>query len=203
MNAARTLVLATRNQGKIAEMQRLLDSLSSDIQVRPSSEFNLDDIEEIGSTFEENALLKATTIARATGLPALADDSGLCIDVLGGAPGIFSARWAGTHGDDQANIEKLLGDLRKIPSEQRSAKFVCVIALALANGESEVVRGELSGEIRFEPSGNNGFGYDPIFQPLGHQRTLAEMEPEEKDSISHRGFALREIAPRIAPFISR
>ena len=90
-----------------------------------------------------------------------------------------------------------------IPSEQRSAKFVCVIALALPNGESEVVRGELKGEIRFEPSGTNGFGYDPIFQPLGHQRTLAEMEPEEKDSISHRGFALREIAPRIAPFISR
>ena len=203
MNSARTLVLATRNQGKIAEMQRLLDSLSSEIQVRSSSEFNLSDVEETGSTFEENALLKATTIARATGFPALADDSGLCVEVLGGAPGIFSARWAGTHGDDQANIEKLLGDLRKIPSEQRSAKFVCVIALALPNGESEVVRGELKGEIRFEPSGTNGFGYDPIFQPLGHQRTLAEMEPEEKDSISHRGFALREIAPRIAPFISR
>ena len=203
MNAARTLVLATRNQGKIAEMQRLLDSLSSEIQVRSSFEFNLGDVEETGSTFEENALLKATTIARATGFPALADDSGLCVEVLGGAPGIFSARWAGTHGDDQANIEKLLGDLRKIPSEQRSAKFVCVIALALPNGESEVVRGELNGEIRFEPSGTNGFGYDPIFQPLGHQRTLAEMEPEEKDSISHRGFALREIAPRIAPFISR
>mgnify|MGYP006267022449 FL=1 len=203
MNSARTLVLATRNQGKIAEMQRLLDSFSSDIQVRSSSEFNLDDVEETGSTFEENALLKAVTIARATGFPALADDSGLCVDVLGGAPGIYSARWAGTHGDDQANIEKLLGDLRKIPSEQRSAKFVCVIALALPNGESEVVRGELKGEIRFEPSGTNGFGYDPIFQPLGHQRTLAEMEPEEKDSISHRGFALREIAPRIAPFISR
>ena len=203
MNSARTLVLATRNQGKIAEMQRLLDSLSSDIQVRSSSEFNLDDVEETGSTFEENALLKATTIARATGFPALADDSGLCVEVLGGAPGIYSARWAGTHGDDQANIEKLLGDLRKIPSDQRSAKFVCVIALALPNGESEVVRGELKGEIRFEPSGTNGFGYDPIFQPLGHQRTLAEMEPEEKDSISHRGFALREIAPRIAPFISR
>lgn len=203
MNSARTLVLATRNQGKIAEMQRLLDSFSSDIQVRSSSELNLDDVEETGSTFEENALLKAVTIARATGFPALADDSGLCVDVLGGAPGIFSARWAGTHGDDQANIEKLLGDLRKIPSDQRSAKFVCVIALALPNGESEVVRGELKGEIRFEPSGTNGFGYDPIFQPLGHQRTLAEMEPEEKDSISHRGFALREIAPRIAPFISR
>ena len=203
MNSALTLVLATRNQGKIAEMQRLLNSFPSKIQVRSSSEFNLNDVEETGSTFEENALLKAVTIARATGFPALADDSGLCVDVLDGAPGIFSARWAGTHGDDQANIEKLLGDLRKIPSDQRSAKFVCVIALALPNGESEVVRGELKGEIRFEPSGTNGFGYDPIFQPLGHQRTLAEMEPEEKDSISHRGFALREIAPRIAPFISR
>ena len=203
MNSALTLVLATRNQGKIAEMQRLLNSFPSKIQVRSSSEFNLNDVEETGSTFEENALLKAVTIARATGFPALADDSGLCVDVLGGAPGIYSARWAGTHGDDQANIEKLLSELRNFSKEKRSARFVCVIALALPNGESEVVRGELPGTIRFETSGTNGFGYDPIFQPLGHHQTLADMEPEEKDSISHRGFALREIAPRIAPFISR
>ena len=140
MNSALTLVLATRNQGKIAEMQRLLNSFPSKIQVRSSSEFNLNDVEETGSTFEENALLKAVTIARATGFPALADDSGLCVDVLGGAPGIYSARWAGTHGDDQANIEKLLSELRNFPKEKRSARFVCVIALALPNGESEVVQ---------------------------------------------------------------
>jgi len=196
-----TLVLATRNRGKIAEMQRLLDSFSLSIAVRSSSEFEVDDVEETGDTFEENALIKATTIARATGLPAIADDSGLCIDALGGAPGIYSARWAGTHGDDLANIRKVLEQLSNVPSSKRSARFICVIALALPDGRSEVVRGELPGEIRRESAGSNGFGYDPIFQPTGFLQTLAEMTPEAKDEISHRARALREIAPKIAPFI--
>jgi len=196
-----TLVLATRNRGKIAEMQRLLDSFSLSIAVRSSSEFEVDDVEETGNTFEENALLKATTIARATGLPAIADDSGLCIDALGGAPGIYSARWAGTHGDDLANIRKVLEQLSSVPPSERSARFICVIALALPDGRSEVVRGELPGEIRRESAGSNGFGYDPIFQPTGFLQTLAEMTPEAKDEISHRARALREIAPKIAPFI--
>ena len=196
-----TLVLATRNRGKIAEMQRLLDSFSLSIAVRSSSEFEVDDVEETGDTFEENALIKATTIARVTGLPAIADDSGLCIDALGGAPGIYSARWAGTHGDDLANIRKVLEQLSNVPSSKRSARFICVIALALPDGRSEVVRGELPGEIRRESAGSNGFGYDPIFQPTGFLQTLAEMTPEAKDEISHRARALREIAPKIAPFI--
>ena len=182
-------------------MQRLLDSFSLSIAVRSSSEFEVDDVEETGDTFEENALIKATTIARATGLPAIADDSGLCIDALGGAPGIYSARWAGTHGDDLANIRKVLEQLSNVPSSKRSARFICVIALALPDGRSEVVRGELPGEIRRESAGSNGFGYDPIFQPTGFLQTLAEMTPEAKDEISHRARALREIAPKIAPFI--
>ena len=194
-----TLVLATRNNGKVAEMQRLMSSHAPHLILKSVAEFNLDDVEETGESFEENALLKATTIARATGLPALADDSGLCVDSLGGAPGIYSARYSGVHGDDAANIDKLLSELAG--SEERSAAFICVIALALPDGRNLIVRGELRGTIRHSRSGENGFGYDPIFQPEGMNRTLAELSPETKDEISHRGAALREIAPKIAPFI--
>lgn len=194
-----TLVLATRNNGKVAEMQRLMSSHAPHLILKSAAEFNLDDVEETGESFEENALLKATTIARATGLPALADDSGLCVDSLGGAPGIYSARYSGVHGDDAANIDKLLSELAG--SEERSAAFICVIALALPDGRNLIVRGELRGTIRHSRSGENGFGYDPIFQPEGMNRTLAELSPETKDEISHRGAALREIAPKIAPFI--
>ena len=198
---ARELVLATRNRGKIEEMQRLFDSFSLGLHVRSSSEFDLPDVEETGSTFEENAALKATTISRATGLPAIADDSGLCVDALDGAPGIFSARWAGVHGDDKANIARLLDQVTDVPDVKRTAYFVCAIALALPNGALELVRGELRGVLRREVAGSNGFGYDPIFQPDGFAVTLAEMSPSQKDEISHRGRALREIAPRIASFI--
>lgn len=196
-----TLVLATRNKGKIAEMQRLLDNSELKITVRSAEEFDLEDVEETGSTFEENASLKAVTIARATGFPALADDSGLCVDALDGAPGIFSARWSGVHGDDEANIDRLLEQLSEIPQDRRSARFVCVISLALPDGTTQIVRGELPGSIRFQRAGRNGFGYDPIFQPEGERQTLAEMSPEKKDEISHRGRALRDIAPRILPFL--
>ena len=198
---ARELVLATRNRGKIEEMQRLFDSFSLDLHIKSSSEFDLPDVEETGSTFEENAALKATTISRATGLPAIADDSGLCVDALDGAPGIFSARWAGVHGDDKANIARLLDQVSDVPDVKRTAYFVCAIALALPNGALELVRGELRGVLRREVAGSNGFGYDPIFQPDGFAMTLAEMSPSQKDEISHRGRALREIAPRIASFI--
>lgn len=198
---ARELVLATRNRGKIEEMQRLFDSFSLSLHVRSSSEFDLPDVEETGATFEENAALKATTISRATGLPAIADDSGLCVDALDGAPGIFSARWAGVHGDDEANIARLLDQVSDVPDVKRTAYFVCAIALALPNGALELVRGELRGVLRREVAGSNGFGYDPIFQPDGFAVTLAEMSPSQKDEISHRGRALREIAPRIASFI--
>ena len=196
------LVLATRNKGKIVEVQRLVSVYAPHIKLRSVAEFNLDDVEETGSTFEENALLKAETIARQTGLPSLADDSGIAIDALGGAPGVYSARWSGTHGDDAANIEKVLRELKEVPDHKRGAQFVCVIALALPDGRSMTVRGEVAGVVRHEPVGEYGFGYDPIFQPIGFSVTTAQMDPETKDSISHRGKALREIAPKIGPFIA-
>ena len=195
------LVLATRNAGKILEVQRLLKEYAPHIHLRSVAEFNLDDVEETGTTFEANALLKALTIARQTGLPALADDSGIAIDALGGAPGVYSARWAGSHGDDAANIAKVLHDLADTSDDERGAQFVCVIALALPDGRFMTVRGEVEGSVRRSPVGNFGFGYDPIFQPVGYSITTAQMTPEQKDAISHRGKALREIAPKIAPFI--
>lgn len=195
------LVLATRNKGKIEEVQRLISQHAPHIHLRSVSEFDLDDVEETGTTFEENALLKASTIARQTGLPALADDSGIAIDALGGAPGVFSARWSGVHGDDRANVAKVLKELEEVSDSERGAQFVCVIALALPNGRHLTVRGEVSGIVRRSPVGEYGFGYDPIFQPSGFDITTAQMDPETKDSISHRGKALRDIAPKIAPFI--
>ena len=195
------LVLATRNKGKIEEVQRLIAEHAPHIRLRSVAEFDVDDVEETGSTFEENALLKASTIARETGLPALADDSGIAIDALGGAPGVYSARWSGVHGDDSANIAKVLEELIDVPETERGAQFVCVIALAMPDGRHLMVRGEVEGVVRTSPIGEFGFGYDPIFQPVGFQITTAQMDPETKDSISHRGKALREIAPQIAPFI--
>lgn len=195
------LVLATRNKGKIEEVQRLISEHAPHIRLRSVAEFGVDDVEETGSTFEENALLKASTIARLTGLPALADDSGIAIDALGGAPGVYSARWSGVHGDDGANIAKVLEELADVPESDRGAQFVCVIALAMPDGRHVSVRGEVEGRVRTAPVGEYGFGYDPIFQPAGFQITTAQMDPKTKDSISHRGKALREIAPKIAPFI--
>ena len=195
------LVLATRNKGKIAEVQRLLNEHAPHITLRSVADFNLDDVDETGTTFEENALLKAETIARQTGLPALADDSGIAIDALGGAPGIYSARWSGVHGDDAANIAKVLSELKEVPDSERGAQFVCVIALSMPDGRHLLVRGEVEGSVRRAPVGEHGFGYDPIFQPKGFDITTAQMDPETKDAISHRGKALRAIAPKIAPFI--
>ena len=199
-----TLVIATRNKGKIAEIARILNFDSSSetkIEFKSVSEFNLDDVEETGNTFEENALLKALTVARATGLPALADDSGLAVDALGGAPGIYSARYSGIHGDDAANIEKLLRELSG-NSTDRSARFVAVIALAKPDGSHIMARGELLGRIAESRRGENGFGYDPIFIPIGSQLTLGEHHPHEKDAISHRARALAEIAPKVPLFLN-
>ncbi|CAB4610871.1 MAG: RdgB/HAM1 family non-canonical purine NTP pyrophosphatase [Actinobacteria bacterium] len=199
----RQIVLATQNQGKIAEFERLLSQFAQDIQVLGLRDFpDMPDIEETGRTFSENALLKAHGVCEFTSLPALADDSGLCIDYLNGDPGIFSARWAGNHGDDLANITKVLSQLIGVEEEQRSAHFVCEVALVFPAGHKsenlEVMeRGELAGFITLQPRGTAGFGYDPIFQPAGQQLTLGEFAHGEKDKISHRGIALRAIAPRI------
>lgn len=194
-------MVATRNQGKISELQRLLNTHAPNVRLRSVAEFDLPDVAETGETFEANALLKATTIAELTGLPALADDSGIAIDALGGAPGVYSARWSGVHGDDAANIARVLEQLKDVPKANRGAAFVCVIALATPDGRTTTVRGELRGTVIGTPVGKNGFGYDPIFQPVGSERTTAELSPEEKDAISHRGIALREIAPKIQPFL--
>ena len=169
--------------------------------MRSVAEFDIDDVDETGSTFEENALLKALTVARATGYAALADDSGLSVDALGGAPGIYSARYSGVHGDDAANIEKLLNELSNGRLD-RSARFVAVIALAKPDGSNIMARGELLGSIAESKRGENGFGYDPIFIPAGSKRTLGEYLPAEKDEISHRALALTQIAPKVSGFLN-
>ena len=195
------VVLATRNLGKVEELERMLKTANINVQVLGLAGFpDMPDVEETGSTFTENALLKARAVSAFTELPALADDSGLCVDALGGKPGIYSARWAGVHGDDQANLEKVLEDFAATGSSNRGAQFVCVVALVFPVGDKnsglEVTRkGEVVGEIVDVPRGTYGFGYDPIFQPLGESRTTAQMSAHEKDEISHRGKALRAITP--------
>ncbi|MER7704239.1 RdgB/HAM1 family non-canonical purine NTP pyrophosphatase [Kitasatospora sp. NPDC097605] len=190
------LILATRNQHKVAELRDILGDAGLDVELVGADAYpEIPDVPETGVTFAENALLKAHALARATGLPAVADDSGLCVDVLNGAPGIFSARWAGRHGDDRANLDLLLAQLSDIAPEHRGAHFFCAAALALPDGTERVVEGRLLGTLRTTPAGTGGFGYDPILQPLGDSRTCAELTPAEKNAISHRGQAFRALAP--------
>ena len=198
------LLLATRNQGKIVEFRRILDALApGEIDLVGLDEFaNLHDVEENGETFQENALLKAREMSIATGLPAIADDSGLCIDFLDGAPGIYSARWAGKHGDDHANLEKVLNELKDVPDDGRGAYFICLAALYLPSGESIIEEGRFYGSIRRSPVGDHGFGYDPIFTPNGMSISSAQMNAQEKDAVSHRGKALRAIAPKVLSALS-
>jgi XTP/dITP diphosphohydrolase len=193
------LLIATRNKGKIEEFRRILAAIApGEIELVGLDQFpEIADVEETGSTFHDNALLKAREYSQATGLPAIADDSGLCIDALGGDPGIFSARWAGNHGDDLANIEKVLTSLEEVPEELRRAHFTCAAALVLPDGRSHVEEAEFDGWILRKPVGNLGFGYDPIFRPEGLQISSAQMSAEEKDAMSHRGKSLRAIAPHV------
>lgn len=193
------IVLATRNAGKIAELRRIL----SGFEIVGLEEFPaIGDVAETGVTFEENALLKAHAVAQGSGLPAVADDSGLCVDVLNGMPGVFSARWSGRHGDDEANLDLLLAQISDVPDEHLGAHFTCAAALALPNGEQRVVEGILPGHLVRERRGANGFGYDPILVPEGGTRTAAELSPEEKDAISHRGRAFRALAPIVRELLS-
>ncbi|MER7753006.1 RdgB/HAM1 family non-canonical purine NTP pyrophosphatase [Kitasatospora sp. NPDC097643] len=190
------LILATRNQHKVAELRAILADAGLDVELVGADAYpEIPDVPETGVTFAENALLKAHALARATGLPAVADDSGLCVDVLNGAPGIFSARWAGKHGDDRANLDLLLAQLSDIAEPHRGAHFACAAALALPDGTERVVEGRLLGTLRTTPAGDGGFGYDPILQPLGETRTCAELTPAEKNAISHRGHAFRALVP--------
>ncbi|MCH8613503.1 XTP/dITP diphosphatase [Arsenicicoccus dermatophilus] len=192
------LVLATRNAGKVRELQAILAETLPDVEVVGLDAFpGLEDVVESGVTFEANATLKATYAARTTGLPAVADDSGLSVDVLGGAPGVFSARWAGRHGDDRANLDLLLAQLADVPDEHRGARFRCAAVVALPDGTVVCREGDFPGTLTREPRGDNGFGYDPILQVDGDTRTAAELAAEEKNAISHRGKAFRALAAEI------
>jgi XTP/dITP diphosphohydrolase len=190
------VVLATRNAHKVAELSRILAAAGFGGELVGLGEFpQAPDVAETGRTFADNALLKAHAIAAYTGLPAVADDSGLVVDALNGMPGILSARWAGKHGDDRANLDLVLGQLAD--ADNRGGAFVCVAALVLPGGGERTTTGVLPGSITREPRGSNGFGYDPIFVPAGLSTTTAELSPQQKDAISHRGRAFRAIAPYI------
>lgn len=200
----RRIVLATRNPHKVGELRAILGDLIDelDLEIVGMDEFpDVADVVETGVTFAENATLKAVAAAEATGLPALADDSGLAVAVLGGSPGVYSARWAGTHGQDRANLELLLAQLTDVPDEHRSAAFVCAAALAMPAGRVVVREGRMPGMLAREPRGDNGFGYDPILVVDGDLRTAAQLNPEEKNVISHRGKAFRALAADIRAFL--
>ena len=191
------VVLATRNAGKVEELRRILAPYGVEL-------VGLDDVApyepgpETAPDFAGNALAKAREAVEATGLPAVADDSGLCVDALNGMPGVLSARWAGRHGDDRANLELLLAQLTDVPDDRRGGGFVCAAAFVLPGGEHDVVLGEMRGTVVREPRGTGGFGYDPVLLPDGGDRTTAELADAEKDAISHRGKAFRALAPRLA-----
>ncbi len=197
------LILASGNAGKLAELRDLLGDAGIDLHAQ--SEFGVEDAEETGLTFVENAILKARHAARATGLPSLGDDSGLCVDVLDGAPGLYSARYAGTHGDAGANIVKLLDALRDVPEQQRSARFVCVLAL-LRHAEDPqplIAEGVWEGRILFAPRGEGGFGYDPVFFDPERNMGAAELDAALKNRISHRGRALALLRDKLLAAVHR
>jgi XTP/dITP diphosphohydrolase len=195
------ILLATRNTGKITELRRILASYDVDL-------LGLDDFPEIGEvaetgdTFAANALLKAHAVSAASGLVAVADDSGLAVDALNQMPGILSARWAGRHGDDGANLALVLAQISDIPDGRRGGAFICAAAAAAPDGREIVVEGRIDGTLLREPVGTNGFGYDPIFVPLGETRTTAQLSPDEKDAVSHRGKAFRALVPQLASLLS-
>ena len=190
--------MASRNAKKLAELRRVLDAAGiSGLELLSLDDVPaFDEAPETGATFEENAVAKARDAFAATGIPAVADDSGLAVDALNGMPGVLSARWAGRHGEDVANLELLLAQLGDVPDERRGGAFVSACALVSASGET-VVRGEWPGTIARAPRGDGGFGYDPIFVPVDSQRSAAELRPAEKDAASHRGRALALLVPTL------
>lgn len=206
MKASAKVVLASHNQKKLKELREVLGAAIEGFdpsQVVSSADLGLADPVEDGVGFEENALIKARAASSASGLIAIADDSGLAVDILGGSPGIFSARWSGRHGDDAANNALLLAQLADIAPAHRGARFVCAAAAVFPGSDGRVARevvelGEMRGALLKEPRGEGGFGYDPIFVPEGYEKTSAELSPEEKNAISHRGKAFRALATRLA-----
>ena len=189
-------IIATHNMKKQAEMQRILSPLGVEVLTAEMAGVTLTDVEETGATFEENAVLKAENGCSESGLPCIADDSGLSVDFLGGEPGVYSARYCGKHGDDEANIQKLLKKLEGVPEEKRAARFVSVVCVCFPDGRKLTVDGKCEGKIGFEKHGDNGFGYDPVF--MVGKKSFAELSADEKDKISHRGNALRKLV-RVLP----
>ena len=192
------ILLASRNAKKLAELRRILAPALPDVEVLGLDDVApYDEVPESGATFADNALIKARAGHRHTGLPTVADDSGLAVDALNGMPGVLSARWAGSHGDDEANLRLVLDQVGDVPDERLGAAFVCAVAYVDDAGEI-LTEGRMPGHLVREPRGDNGFGYDPIFVADGQTRTSAELDVEEKDAISHRGQALRALASRLA-----
>jgi XTP/dITP diphosphohydrolase len=193
------ILLATRNAKKLEELRRILEPLLPEIVVLGLDDVPVfDDPAETEPTFEGNALLKSRSAVSATGLPALGDDSGLCVDALNGMPGVLSARWSGSEKNDAENNRLLLAQLRDVPDERRGAHFTCAVAFCLAGGEEHVVSAEMAGTVTRDQRGSGGFGYDVVFVPHGETRTAAQLSIPEKDEISHRGKALRAVAPLVA-----
>jgi XTP/dITP diphosphohydrolase len=198
-------VLATRNSHKAIELKRILEELDLDCELLTVADFpDAPEVDETENTFEGNALLKARALVKFTGLAAIADDSGLCVDALDGNPGVLSARWSGaTENVDQANLDLVLEQIKDVPDENRGAKFVCAAVAVFPDGKELVAIGEMHGHLLDAPRGENGFGYDPIFVPQGFEISTAQMTASEKDAISHRGKALNELAHQISEVISK
>lgn len=192
-------IIATHNMKKQGEMQRILSPLGIEVLTAEMAGLTLSDVEETGTTFLENAVLKAESGCRESGMPCIADDSGLSVDFLGGEPGVYSARYSGEHGNDEANIQKLLKNLENVPEEKRTARFVCAVCVCFPDGRRFTVDGVCEGKIGFEKHGNNGFGYDPVF--MVGKKSFAELSAEEKDKISHRGNALRKLTKALPDYL--
>ena len=188
------LVLATRNRKKLAELARILRSADLEVELLTLDDVDVPDVVESGATFTDNAVLKATATARATSLPAVADDSGLAVEALNGMPGVLSARWSGAGATDASNLRLVLEQTADVPDDRRGAAFICVAAMAWPDGPVDTVEGRVTGSLTRDPRGDGGFGYDPIFVPEGYDVTTAQMSPEDKDAISHRGQAFRGVA---------
>lgn len=192
------IIIATHNKHKLQEMSRILSPMGYEVVTDTDIGIELSDVEENGETFLDNARIKAQAGCKESGLACIADDSGLCVDALDGAPGVFSARYSGVHGDDDGNNRKLLAELEGVPTEKRTAHFACAICVSFPDGSEVTATGKCEGYIGYEKKGSNGFGYDPLF--MVGERSLAEMTAEEKDAISHRGNALKELQ-KILPIL--
>lgn len=194
-----TFIIASNNQKKLKELKRIFEPLGISALTAKEKGISLDDVEETGTTFEENAFLKAAAACKKTGMGAIADDSGLCVDALNGAPGIYSARYAGEQATDRDLVQKLLTELKDVPEAQRAACFVSSICCVFPNGDTITVTGKCHGTIGFVPMGQGGFGYDPVF--LYNGKSFAQMNAEEKDLVSHRGQALNMLKEKLQKYL--